>query len=271
MKTSFKETIIIFIKGLTMGIADVVPGVSGGTIAFITGIYYRLINSISQIKVLVLLKAVFSFKPRKLKTELSRIDFPLFLPLGLGILISIFIFSKVVQQLLESWPGITYAFFFGLILASAVLIFKKSGAIKFEKIIFGVLGFIGAYVLAGLPIVQANHTLGFIFLSGALAIIALILPGISGAFVLLLLGQYEYLITALHEFNYSVILTFAIGGLMGLLSFSRLLNLLLHKFRGLTLFFLVGVMLGALRSPASNISANGGYLGGGFLYGQLWF
>lgn len=231
-----------------MGVANVIPGVSGGTIALITGIYPRLIEAISGID--------FSFLPELAKGQIKKalliiqkIDFPFLIPLAGGILTSILLFSKLMLLLIETFPASTYAFFGGLIVSSAVLMYKETGQLKFEKIIFYFLGFIIAYVLTGILALSLQHSLPFIFLAAVLAIMAMILPGISGAFVLLLLGQYEFLITALHNYNFPVLIVFVAGALIGLLSFSRLLNYILHHFRHLTFSFLIGLMVGSLRLP----------------------
>ncbi|MBU0456646.1 MAG: DUF368 domain-containing protein [Nanoarchaeota archaeon] len=252
-KFDFKETSLIFLRGLLMGFADVIPGVSGGTIAFITGIYSRLVHSISSID----FSFIFSFLKMEFKNSyitFRKIDFALFLPLGLGILISLYSFSWMIEYLLISFPAFTFAFFFGLILASAWFVFKKTGKIKYERIIFSALGFIFAYSIAGVTAISVNHSLLIIFLSGALAICAMILPGISGAFILLLLNQYQFLINALHNLDKLIIGVFGLGALIGLLSFSKLLDYLLCNFKKLTLSFLVGLMVGSLRVPLNQMS-----------------
>tara|TARA_Y100000310_G_scaffold337792_1_gene425804 strand:+ start:897 stop:1763 length:867 start_codon:yes stop_codon:yes gene_type:complete len=251
-KSKFYQSFLLFFKGIMMGLADVVPGVSGGTIAFITGIYTRLIHSLSTIDfsfIIMFLKGEF----KKSSTTFRKIDFPFFVPLGLGIIFAIITLSKVILYLLESFTALTFAFFFGLILASALFVFKRVGKITFEKIIFLGLGFVFAYALAGFRELAVNHSLPIIFLAGMVAICAMLLPGISGAFILLLLNQYQYLISAIHDFNFSVVGTFSIGALVGLLSFSKLLDHLLRLYKFLTLSFLIGLMLGALRVPINKI------------------
>ena len=234
-----------------MGMADAVPGVSGGTIAFITGIYHRLVHAISKVHVSLLIKG-------KFKKFFKQIDFTLFVPLGVGIGIALFLFSKLIKYLLENQPVITFSFFFGLILASALVMFKSMGKLKFEKILFAVVGFIFAFVLSSPSSFSFGHSLPFIFISGAIAICAMILPGISGAFLLLLLGQYHYIITAIHEFNLKVIAIFGFGALTGILSFSKLLDYLMHHFKPLIISLLIGLMLGSLRIPVREIGQGGG-------------
>lgn len=239
-----------------MGIADVIPGVSGGTIAFITGIYPRLIHSLGTFDFSFL---VFLLKGKFTQSwhSLQKNDFALFIPLIVGIGIAILTFSRIMMYFLETFSGITFAFFFGLILASALFVLRKAGKLSLEKGIFVVLGFIGSYVLAGISTVYVTHSLPVIFISGAIGICAMILPGISGAFILLLLNQYQYIITALNTYQWTVIGTFLVGAISGLIGFSKFVDYLLRKFKNITLSFLVGVMLGSLRIPLEKISVAG--------------
>ena len=253
-KLSFKDKLIIFLKGLLMGIADVIPGVSGGTIAFITGIYDRLIHSISTID-LSFLKLLIRGNFQDSFKIIKKYDWGLFLPLGFGIITSIFLFSGLMQYLLQNHIAITFSFFFGLIAASAYLIYKHTAGIKFERLIFLVLGFVFAYSLSGFTAMSVNHSLPIIFLSAMVAICAMILPGISGAFILLLLGQYEFLVGKIHDLDLAVIGTFGVGAIIGLLGFSRILDKLLKSYHNLTIFFLIGLMLGSLRTPWIKITS----------------
>jgi len=250
------ETILIFLRGLFMGTADIIPGVSGGTIALITGIYERLIHAISKIDfkfILFLFKGDFkNFK----KNALQEIDFELFIPLLAGIGLAILTMSKVISYLLASYPAPTFGFFFGLILASAIFVYGHVDELNLKNIFFVILGLVFAVIFVGLNPIQANHSLPIIFLSGALAICAMILPGISGAFILLLLNQYEYMINVLNNFQITEILTFIVGALIGILSFSRLLDYLLNHHKSVTMAFLVGLMVGTLRLPYEKISTN---------------
>lgn len=231
-----------------MGFADVIPGVSGGTIALITGIYQRLIYGLSTID-FSFIHSFFRGKFREGFSTVKKIDFNLFVPLGLGISISILFFSRIIKYLLENHSGITFAFFFGLILASAIFLFKKVGKLNFEKVTFAILGLLVAYVIAGATALQVGHSLPIIFLAGIIAICAMLLPGISGAFILLLLGQYQYMITALHNYSINTILAFITGAVTGLISFSKLINYLLRNLKQFTFVFLVGLMVGSLRLP----------------------
>lgn len=247
------ETFLIFLRGLFMGTADVIPGVSGGTIALITGIYERLIHAISRIDfkfILYLFKG--DFKKFK-QNAVQEIDFELFIPLLLGIGLAILTMSKVISFLLANYPAVTFAFFFGLIFASAIFVYNHVDELNIKNLAFVVFGFIFAIIFVGLNPIQANHSLPIIFLSGAVAICAMILPGISGAFVLLLLNQYEYMINALNNLQFSEIITFCIGALVGILSFSRVLDYLLTHHKSITMAFLVGLMIGTLRLPYEKI------------------
>ena len=237
-----------------MGLADVIPGVSGGTIAFITGIYTHLIHSLSTID-FTFITLFFKGELKSSWTVIKKIDFLFFIPLGLGIVLAIITLSRVILYLLESFTAITFAFFFGLILASAIFVFKRVGNVTFEKLIFVLLGFVFAFVLAGVTGLTITHSLPIIFLAGMIAICAMILPGISGAFILLLLNQYQYLISALHNFDLKVVGAFLFGALAGLVSFSKLLDYLLKNYKYLTLSFLIGLMLGALRVSVDEILA----------------
>ncbi len=245
-----------------MGIADTIPGVSGGTIAFITGIYTRLLKSINGAfaAIPLLLKL-------KWKQAFQKIDFSFLLPLFIGIGLAIFFLSKTIDSLLTNYPAATFAFFFGLIIASALVLLKQAGAVSAEKAVFAALGFVVAYTLAGLPALQATHTLPVIFLAGAVAIAAMILPGISGAFILLLLGQYQYLIQSLHSYNLAVVGTFLVGALFGLFTFSHLISTLLKNFKAITIAFLIGLMVGSLRVPIIHITEAGGMSFYAFLAG----
>lgn len=236
-----------------MGSADIVPGVSGGTIALITGIYGRLIEAISKIK--------FAFIKPLLKGNingfinglLDEIDFKFFIPLVLGIGVAFLTLAKVVTYCMDVYTALTYSFFLGLIIASAVILFKKLNHINLKNVLFAVLGAILTYIFVSLNPMAANHSLIVIFFSGMIAICAMILPGISGSFLLLLLGQYEYMLTALHELHFSEIIVFVVGAVIGILGFSKILNFLLKNHEEITMAFLIGVMLGSLKVPTVEI------------------
>ncbi len=253
-----KESVLIFLKGFLMGIADTIPGVSGGTIAFITGIYHRLIHAFSHINlrfITLSLRGKFKESLNILKNH----DWALFIPLGLGIVSAILLFSQVILYLLTNYAGFTFAFFAGLILASALIIQKHTQKFDVKSLFFSVLGFVLAFFLVSETAFSINHSAIVIFLSGFVAISAMLLPGISGAFILLLLGQYNYILDALHNFNFLVILEFALGAILGLLFFSKFLDFLLEKHKNTTYFFLIGLMLGSLRLPYLTIRDTEGF------------
>ena len=235
-----------------MGIADIIPGVSGGTIALITGIYERLVQAINGVNVFVvreILRRRFKFAFRNIK----KVDFPFLLPLLAGIVVSFLSLSHLLSFLLASYASPTYAFFFGLILSSAATVYRRIGKGNLGCIPFLVFGLIFGFWLVGLTSIYVSHSLPIIFLSGSLAICAMILPGISGAFILLLLNQYRYMIDALHNLLFDRIFLFVAGALVGILSFARLLEILLNRWRKKTLSFLVGLMVGSLRAPLQNV------------------
>lgn len=230
-------------RGLAMGAADVVPGVSGGTIAFITGIYQELLDSISSIG------------PKTLKTLFSegiaatwrQINGGFLLALFAGILTSIFSLAKLISYLLASYPIIVWSFFFGLILASTVPIARRVPGWGWKTVLALVLGIAMAILVSEMRPTQITATPVSLFLSGAIAICAMILPGISGSFILLMIGIYPQVITAVHQLNILALGWFAAGAASGLLLFSRLLSWLMHRFPGVTLSFLVGILLGSLK------------------------
>ena len=249
-----KETLIIFIKGLFMGIADIIPGVSGGTIALITGIYIRLVHAISGINLRFISRLV-KGDFEGAKKYIGDIDFQLFIPLLTGIGLAVFLMSNLLDYLLQDFEASTYAFFFGLILASAVLLYKQIKGFSVKIMIFSIAGFLAGFFLSGLATLQIGHSLPVIFLSGMIAICAMILPGISGAFMLLFLGMYDYMINVLKNLQFLEIFIFILGALIGILAFSRVLNYILRKYESITISFLIGLMLGALRLLYDNIAS----------------
>ena len=249
-----KEAFLIFIRGLFMGSADIVPGVSGGTIALITGIYGHLIEAISNIKFAFIKPLLHGDLKGFWNGLLDEIDFKFFIPLILGIAVAFFTLAKVVVFCMDTYTALTFSFFIGLILASAVILFKKLPKIKLEYVIFAVIGFILTYIFVSLNPISGDHSLVVVFISGMIAICAMILPGISGSFLLLLLGQYEYMLTALQELDLAAILAFVVGAVIGILGFSKILNFLLKNYEEITMAFLIGVMLGSLKVPALEVT-----------------
>ena len=236
-----------------MGSADIVPGVSGGTIALITGIYAHLVEAISNIKfgfIKPLFKGDFSGFWNQM---LEEIDFKFLIPLVLGIGVAFLTLAKVVTFCMDNYTALTYSFFMGLIIASAVILFKKLNEINLKNILFAILGAVLTYIFVSLNPIAANHSLLVIFISGMIAICAMILPGISGSFLMLLLGQYKYMLNSLHQLHFTEIIVFVVGALIGILGFSRIINYMLKNHEKVTMAFLIGVMLGSLKIPAVEI------------------
>lgn len=225
-----------------MGGADVIPGVSGGTVAFIMGIYDELLNSLKSFDLKVL-KMVGAFR---IKEAWKQVNAPFLLCLLAGILTSLLSLSKLMTQWLAVYPIQVWSFFFGLILVSAPMIFKDIKQWNWGTILSGLAGIIIAYGITIVSPTQTPTNLFFIFLCGSLAICAMILPGISGAFILLLIGKYEYMIQALITFQWSVIIVFASGCFIGLVLFSKVLSWVLAHYRYPALALLSGFMLGSL-------------------------
>ncbi len=225
-----------------MGAADIVPGVSGGTIAFITGIYEELINSLR------------SFTPKNFKLLFSdgfkafwkAVNGNFLIAVVLGIGTSLISLAKGVLYMLNEHPIVTWSFFFGLIVISTVSVLRTIRKTTMPVFIgFGV-GAVAAYLITVSSAAQTPNDLWFIFVCGAVAICAMILPGISGSFILLLMGKYEYILSALNGFKIAVLAVFAGGAVIGLLSFSHFLSWLLRKFHDITVALLAGFMCGSL-------------------------
>lgn len=226
-----------------MGAADVVPGVSGGTIAFISGIYDPLLNSINAIN-FSLFKTL---KVEGVKGAWKSINGSFLLLLFAGIATSVISLAKLLSTLLETQPIALWSFFFGLILASIVLVWKPIvHTNNWLTVMFSGIGFASALSISLLNPLPEATSLGYLFFSGALAICAMILPGISGSFILVLLGSYPTVLNAVHERNLSVLLVLGAGAVFGLLSFSKLLKWLFEHFKNATLTILVGFIAGSL-------------------------
>lgn len=225
-----------------MGTADVIPGVSGGTVAFITGIYEELINSIKSID-----KEAFQLLLRfRIADFWKKINGPFLISVLGGIVTSLISLARLMTYLLEHYPIQIWSFFFGLILISSPLILRDIRKWNMATVMSFIIGIVIAYLITVLSPTETPTNLPFIFFCGAFAICAMILPGISGAFMLLLIGKYEYMITSLIELNFPVIIVFALGCFFGLLGFSHLLSWILTHYRFPTLAMLAGFMLGSL-------------------------
>lgn len=225
-----------------MGGADVIPGVSGGTVAFITGIYEELIDSLKSID-MDAVRLLLSFRIRDFW---KRINGNFLVAVLAGIITSLLTLSRLMTYLLEHHPISLWSFFFGLIMVSSPLILRDIKRWNIAAVLAFILGIAIAYTITILSPTQTPTNLFFIFFCGALAICAMILPGISGAFVLLLIGKYEYMINALINFDIPVIMVFVIGCFLGLTSFSHVLSWILKHYRYPSLALLAGFMIGSL-------------------------
>jgi putative membrane protein len=225
-----------------MGAADVVPGVSGGTIAFISGIYEELITSINNIN----LSLIKIWKNEGFNGFWKKLNGNFLVALFLGIFISLFSLATLVSWLLENEPVLLWSFFFGLVAASIFFVGKEITRWNMGTVIILIFGAAIAYFITTLPASENATSLPYLFMSGALAVCAMILPGISGAFILVLLGSYKTILDAVHERNIQVVLTVAIGAIFGLLSFAKLLKWMFSHYKNLTLALLTGFILGSL-------------------------
>lgn len=236
------EQISLLLKGIAMGAADVVPGVSGGTIAFISGIYEELLGTISSIKP-GLLQTLFK---QGIRAFWKEINGAFLAPLLCGIAISVLSLAKGISWMLENEPVLLWSFFFGLVLASIFLVGKQVKRWNTASIVAFILGAGFAFWITLLPPLAPSTSMWFLFISGAIAICAMILPGISGSFILLILGSYKVVIDAVKGLEIKEILIFGAGCIVGLLSFSRLLKWLFAKYQNTTIAILTGFLLGSL-------------------------
>ena len=243
MKRSFKEYIVISLKGMAMGAADVVPGVSGGTIAFISGIYEELLNSISSFN----FSLINVFKNEGFKSVWIKVNGNFLVSLFVGILISVLSLAKLIESMLENHPIVIWSFFFGLVLASVIYIGKQITKWTKGSFLCLILGAILAFYITTLnPMVSVNSSPWFLFFAGMIAICAMILPGISGSFILVLLGAYKPVLNALNTKDFVSIIIFLVGAVLGLLSFSRILKWLFSTYKNYTLATLTGFIIGSL-------------------------
>lgn len=242
MQRRFKDYFIISLKGLAMGAADAVPGVSGGTIAFISGIYEELISTISNVN----LSLVTTLRKNGFQAFWKQLNGNFILALGIGIIISFVSFMRLAKYLIEQHPVLIWSFFFGLILVSVYMVGRQIKKWQVSTIISAIIGAVLAYFISTLPTSATNDNPYFLFIAGALAICAMVLPGISGAFILLILGAYKSLSNAINDFELKKVIIFACGALVGLLSFSRVLKWLFKHYRDITLALLTGFIFGSL-------------------------
>lgn len=243
METAKKHNcLMVLVKGCAMGAADVIPGVSGGTIAFITGIYETLLDSIRAFD----LTALRLFLRGRWREWWRKVNGSFLFSLLAGIGISIFSLAKLMTWLLENHPVGVWSFFFGLIIASSVLVAREIKRWNVWSVVSGVVGIVIAYYITVVTPTETPDAWWFIILSGAIAICAMILPGISGSFILLLMGKYLFIMEAVHELNVGVLALFAVGAVAGIISFSHVLSWLLKNYHNVTVSLLTGFMVGSL-------------------------
>jgi len=217
--------LVLILKGMGMGAADVVPGVSGGTIAFITGIYEELIDSIKSINYKNL-KLLFT---GKVAAFWKAVNMNFLMAIVFGIGISVFSLARLLKFILENYPELIWSFFFGLIVASAIYVARQIKVWNVFSVVSLIVGVAVAYVITEVAPTETTNAYWFIFVSGAIAICAMILPGISGSFILLLLGKYEFIIGAISELKIAIIAVFLSGAAVGIISFSNVLSWLLKN------------------------------------------
>ena len=242
MQRRLQDYFIISLKGIAMGAADAVPGVSGGTIAFISGIYEELISTISNVNI-SLFRTLFT---KGVKAFWQQANGNFLTALLLGIIVSFVSFMRLAKYLLEHHPILIWSFFFGLIVASIYFVGKQITKWGFATIISLIVGAVIAFYITTLPALANNDNSWFLFMSGAIAICAMILPGISGSFILIILGSYKTLSNAFHDFDIKKIVIFATGAIIGLLSFSHILKWLFKHYHNITMALLTGFIFGSL-------------------------
>lgn len=223
MLTKTKQYLILIAKGFCMGAADIVPGVSGGTMAFILGIYQELIDAIVTLR------------------------WKFLLLLGTGVLSAVLVLSIPLEYALLSQPALVWSFFFGLVVASVVVVFKRVTAWTPTLVVATIFGALCAYIFVGLVPVDTPETPWFLILCGAVAISAMILPGISGSFLLVLLGKYEFILSAINTRDVLPIIYIGIGAVIGIVVFARVLKWVFARFHDITVAVLIGLMIGSLR------------------------
>ena len=253
-----KNRILIYLKGFLMGICDIIPGVSGGTIAFITGIYVRLINAVKGFS-LKLFYDILAYpvmrKSDSLKEDIRRLDLGFLIILLVGIASAFLVGARVIKFLMEEYFAYTITFFIGLILASSKTIFEHIEDHSVKNIMFCVLGFALGVISSMLVPLEVTPSLGYVFLGGFCAINAMFLPGISGAYILLIMGLYEFMVDVLNDIrnNISFFLVFAAGASLGAFTISRIISFLFKKYRCRTLYVLLGLVIGALGTPVKMV------------------
>jgi putative membrane protein len=275
MNDRFRRIIDTYLKGMAMGAADAVPGVSGGTIALITGIYERLIDAVAGLtgQKLIYTAKILGKDRQSFYRQLKDLEIPFLTVLGAGVLSSLLIVLNLMHYMISSFPVETYGFFFGLIAISALVLYSEVDLSSLRSKLAGLTGFMAAFLLSGYAATSLGNSLPVVFLAGAVAVSAMILPGISGSLILVILGQYEYMTAALSRFTDAVInireagvgnvaenappvVVFVSGGVVGLLSIAHLVKKALDKYRKATMTFLVSMIVGALRAPVEEVNVH---------------
>jgi putative membrane protein len=234
----------LYARGFAMGASDIVPGVSGGTMALILGIYEELIASVRA----VLNREALGHALRlRLKKALDLIPWPFLLSVALGIFSAVLTMSYILEWILEHYPSLLWGFFFGLVLASILTVGRRVEEWRAGRIVATILGAVGTYLIVGAVPVQTPETWWFFFLSGALAISAMVLPGISGAFILVLLGKYQTLLSAVTSRDVVPLFWVVAGAGVGIVSFAQVLGWLFKRFHDVTVAVLIGMLVGSLR------------------------
>lgn len=241
-----KQLVGVYIKGMCMGAADIVPGVSGGTIALIAGIYERLINALGSIGPNLWQTFRQEGGIKGLLAVWRTVDATFLLFLLLGIASSFATLAGIIKHLLDNQPLYIWSFFFGLVIATVFILLSEIKRWNVGRVALFATGLIFAVVISSLPLLTTTPSLPYLFIAGAIAICAMILPGISGSFILLLLGAYDAVLEAVHTLNFSIIFTVIAGMATGLLLFTRALKWLLSRYYQATLALLTGFIAGSL-------------------------
>ena len=236
---NLKHFIIIALKGMAMGAADLVPGISGGTVALITGIYENLIKSLNKI----------ISENRKLSDLLAILkssEFTFLLNLFIGIISGILVFSRLIEYLFNNYEILTWSFISGLIISAIILLIRRIKSWDLTNILCIILGIIFGQIIISVQNLDTTHNIPIIFLSGFLAISAMLLPGISGSYILVLLGQYAYIITSLNDLNITVITTFISGAILGLIVFTKIIHAIMRRWNKNTIVLMTGLIIGSI-------------------------
>ena len=249
------RTLRLFLTGFCMGSADVVPGVSGGTMAFILGIYDELVDTIQHFGTRELWADVFR---GRFRSFLTRANISFIVPIALGILCAVLTLAHSIELLMTERPLELWSVFFGLVLASSHVVYRRIRVWNMRRVILVLIGAVLAYQIVGLDVLETPDSILFLVLSGAVASCAMILPGISGSFLLVILGKYAVILTAVTERDLSILSSVAVGAVLGLLVFSQVLSWLLHHHHDRTVALLLGLMLGSLRTvwPWAHVEAS---------------